>query len=329
MDRKKRLSIACVFIALVAFGVGMVFLRQSSETSGLVLYGNVDQRQVELAFLDVERVAEVLVEEGEEVQKGQVLARLETRRLRDRIRVAEAGVLAASAQLEKLLNGSRPEEKEQARAQRAVAIAELSYAEKQYRRLTEIAANSRGTGVRKSEIDQAFSQLNAAKARLHLQENTVRLAEIGPRQEEIAQAKALLEERVSTVVQLKNQLLDAELKSPAHSRVNRRLLEPGDMAQPQRAVFSLLVLSPKWVRVYVDEAHMGMVKTGKKAVVRADSLPDAIPGTVSFLSSIAEFTPKSVETTELRTSLVYEVRIRVDDKQDLLRLGMPVTVDLE
>ena len=126
---------------------------------------------------------------------------------------------------------------------------------------------------------------------------------------------------------MRNRLDDAELKSPAHSIVNRRLLEPGDIATPQRAVFSLAVLSPKWVRAYVAETNLGRLRPGQAVTIHTDSHPEpGLAGTVGFISPVAEFTPKSVETPELRTSLVYEVRIHVEDPQNRLRLGMPATV---
>ena len=100
------------------------------------------------------------------------------------------------------------------------------------------------------------------------------------------------------------------------------------MAAPQRPVFTLALTQPKWVRVYVAEPDLGKVKPGQTARVLTDSQPDALTGKVSFIASTAEFTPKSVETEQLRTSLVYEVRILVDDATDRLRLGQPVTVQL-
>ena len=100
------------------------------------------------------------------------------------------------------------------------------------------------------------------------------------------------------------------------------------MATPQRPVFTLALTQPKWVRVYVAEPDLGKVKPGLAARVMTDSQPDALTGKVSFIASTAEFTPKSVETEQLRTSLVYEVRILVDDAADVLRLGQPVTVQL-
>jgi HlyD family secretion protein len=101
------------------------------------------------------------------------------------------------------------------------------------------------------------------------------------------------------------------------------------MVTPQRPVLSLALTRPKWVRVYVSEPDLGRVKPGMGARVNTDSSPGTtIPGKVGYISSVAEFTPKNVETSELRTSLVYEVRVLVEDPQDALRLGQPATVRL-
>jgi len=111
--------------------------------------------------------------------------------------------------------------------------------------------------------------------------------------------------------------------------VRTRLMEPGEMASPQKPVFSLAVTDPKWVRAYVAEPDIGKLKTGMAASVALDSFPHRrFNGWVGFISPIAEFTPKTVETTELRTSLVYEVRIFVKDPSDELHLGSPATVYL-
>lgn len=101
------------------------------------------------------------------------------------------------------------------------------------------------------------------------------------------------------------------------------------MATPQRPVFALALTQPKWVRVYVGEPDLGRIKPGMQARVVTDGNPGrSITGKVGYISSVAEFTPKSVQTEELRTSLVYEVRVLVDDPQDVLRLGQPATVEL-
>ena len=117
------------------------------------------------------------------------------------------------------------------------------------------------------------------------------------------------------------------MKAPINATVRSRLLEPGDMASPERPVYALAITDPKWVRAYIAEVDLGRIKPGMSASVTIDSHPDQpIPGRVGYISSVAEFTPKTVQTEELRTSLVYEVRVYVDDPGDRLRLGMPATV---
>jgi HlyD family secretion protein len=129
---------------------------------------------------------------------------------------------------------------------------------------------------------------------------------------------------------MNHQLTEAELKAPIDAVVRARLLEPGDMASPQRPAFTLAITDPKWVRAYVAEPDLGRVRAGQDARVSTDSQPgEAIAGKVGYISSVAEFTPKTVQTEELRSSLVYEIRVMVDDPQDRLRLGMPATVRLQ
>lgn len=323
MQKKHWLFLVFLTIALTAYGIRLFAEQQSSQ---LILYGNVDQRQVELSFKESERVAEVFVEEGALVEKGQVLATLETRRLRDRLAVLKAQCSEAQAMLARLENGTRPEEIDQAKAEVIASRADLDYAEKHYRRLAEILRHSQGKGARQADLDEALARRDAARAKLVVREKALRLAEIGPRLEEIEQARAVLAERQNALIELQNRLDDAKLQSPSRSYVHRRLLEPGDMASPDKAVFSLAVLSPKWVRAYVSEPDLGRIRQGMAAIITTDSFSKGITGHVGFISQVAEFTPKTVETTELRTSLVYEVRIVVEDRDDRLRLGMPATV---
>lgn len=325
MGKAKRIVIL-VLLAGVVLAVAWYFASRR-DTGGLTFYGNVDQRQVDLAFIDSERVAEVLVEEGAVVEPGQVLARLETRRLRDRIATLEAQVKSAEAALTRLKNGTRPEEIDQARAAVESVRAEVAFSRQQYDRYTGIWTNSKGTAVSKQDVEEARLRLNVALAQLRQQEEGLRLAEIGPRWEDIAEAEARLLENRRNLEEQHNRLDDAELKSPGRSIVRSRLLEPGDMASPGKAVFSLAIVSPKWVRAYAPETVLGLVKPGMSAEIFTDSHPgQGIAGRVGFISSVAEFTPKTVQTEDLRTSLVYEIRVYVEDPDDRLRLGMPATV---
>ena len=142
-------------------------------------------------------------------------------------------------------------------------------------------------------------------------------------------AEAQLRVLQAKLALLQHQIEQGQLMAPAAAVVRSRLLEPGDMASPQRPVFALALTRPKWLRVYVSEVDLGRIAPGMAAEVFTDSHPEQpIDGVVGYISSVAEFTPKSVQTEALRTSLVYEVRVRVEDPQDVLRLGQPATVKL-
>ncbi|WP_042996449.1 HlyD family efflux transporter periplasmic adaptor subunit, partial [Bordetella bronchiseptica] len=176
----------------------------------------------------------------------------------------------------------------------------------------------------------AAARLRVARAQAETQAKALQLALLGPRDEDIAEAAAQWQASQAELALLRHRLAQAELKAPTDAVVRARLLEPGDMASPQRPVYTLALTEPKWVRAYLSEPDLGRVRPGMRARVYTDSQPDrAIDGQVGYISSVAEFTPKTVQTETLRTSLVYEIRIRVDDPQDRLRLGMPATVRLD
>jgi HlyD family secretion protein len=303
--------------------------RANSNGHELALYGNVDLRQVDLAFDNSQRIAEVAVEEGDHVKQGQVVARLDTSRLVPQVAQAEAQVAAQRQAVERLHNGSRPEEIAQAKAAVRSDQADAANLARQYERLKQLSAQSSGGAVSKQDVDNARSAVEIAEARVEVSKATLDLAIAGPRAEEIAEAEARLRADEARLELLRQELADAQLVAPVNSVVRTRIMEPGEMASPQRAVVQLAVTDPKWIRAYVSEPDLGKLRPGMKAAVGVDSFPgENFPGWVGFISPVAEFTPKPVQTEELRTSLVYEVRVFVTDPNDRLRLGMPATVHL-
>lgn len=323
---KKRIAPVLVILALAA-GTWWWFKERGPQSAELVLFGNVDLRQVALPFADSERIAEVLVQEGDVVRAGQPLARLDTGRLLPRLARAEAEAASQSQALRRLQRGSRPEEIAQARAAVDSAEADLENAARQYKRLTGVETTSAGRAVSDKDLEASQAALKMAQARLDGNKEALDLAVAGPRAEDIAQAKAQLDGATAEIALLRRQLEDAELRSPTNGVVRSRLMEPGEMASPQRPVLSLAITDPKWVRAYVSEPSLGHVKAGATARIRVDSFPsETFEGWVGFVSSVAEFTPKTVQTEDLRASLVYEVRVFLKDPQDRLRLGMPATV---
>jgi HlyD family secretion protein len=320
---------AIVVMALVA-GLAFWLSRREAGAERLVLYGNVDFRQVEISFNNSERIAAVLVQEGDRVRAGQLLARLDTSRLAPQLAQAEAQAAAQAQVLARLRNGSRPEEIAQARANVDSAKADVANARQQHERLKNASEISAGRAVRQQDVDNARTALQVAEARLAVNQKTLELALAGPRKEEISENEARLRAQHSEAALLRQQIADAQLFAPADGVIRTRIMEPGEMASPQKPVFSLAVTHPKWVRAYVSETDLGRIQSGMAAAVMVDSFPDRrFDGWIGFISPVAEFTPKTVQTEELRPSLVYEVRVFVKDPADELRLGMPATVSLD
>jgi len=325
---KRRIAIAVsvLIVAGAAAALAYWLTRPSTEPRQLVLYGNIDLRQVDLAFNGSERVAAVLVQEGDVVHKGQVLAKMDTSRLEPQFANAKAQVAAQKAAVQRLHNGSRPEEIAQARANLASAKADAENAHLLYGR--EKSLFDKGSATQQ-ELDNAKAAMDVADAKVEVNQKALDLEIAGPRVEDIAQAEAQLRANQAQLALARQQLADASLIAPLDGVIRSRLMEPGDMASPQRPVFSLAITDPKWVRAYASEPDLGRIRPGMTASIMVDAFPKRrFAGWVGFISPVAEFTPKTVQTEELRTSLVYEVRVFVKDPSDELRLGMPATVYL-
>lgn len=328
----KKITVAAA-VAVVAGALALGFWwfsrRDNRDDGALVLQGNVEIRQVSLAFEGSGRVLDVRAEEGDRVDAGDVLATLDTRSLQLQAAQAKAQGEAQRQVVDRLRSGSRPEEIAQARSALAAAQAEAAQATQDLRRLEGVSAATGGRGVSAREVARATAAAKVAAAAVEQRRQQLELAEQGPREEEVAAAEAQWKASEAHLDLLEYQIAQGELKAPVDAVVRSRLVEIGDMVAPQRAAFALALTRPKWVRVYASEIELGRIRPGMSAQVRTDSQPDQpLRGRVGFISSVAEFTPKSVQTEELRTSLVYEVRVVVEDDADRLRLGQPVTVVL-
>ncbi len=328
---RRRIIVLLVLVVAISGGFAWWWFSQNGNGNGpLVLYGNVDLRQVDLAFNDGGRIAQVLVDEGAKVKQGEVLARLDTSRIEPQVAQAEATVAAQAATVEKLHNGNRPEDIAQAQANVDAARANAHNAELNYDRLVKLQQSPSGSpSVTQSQIDAAKATRDSAVAQLEVASQALILAKAGPRKEDIAVAEAQLRAAQAQLALLRQQLKDATLVAPSGGIIRSRLLEPGEMASAAKPVLSIAIVSPKWVRAYVSEPDLVKVAPGARATVTVDGDSQSFSGHIGFISPVAEFTPHAIQTAELRTSLVYEVRVLVDDPKDVLRLGMPATVHLE
>ena len=314
----KKLVILLVLLAAAGTAACLIYRKTpSGPEDKAVLYGNVDLRQVDLAFLISERIDSVLVDEGDTVVPGQKLATLETVRLRQAADEARQIAEAARQNYLRVKNGPRAEEIAQARANVQAAEATLNNAGMGSKRLEALAETK---SISRQEADDAIASRQVAAANLDVARKQLELLLAGSREEDVAQALAQYNQAKASLTIREQNLKDAVLYAPGNGVVRNRILEKGDMASPQKPVYNISLNHTKWVRAYLTESQLGKVKPG---------FPDTgFKGTVGFISSVAEFTPKNVETPDLRTALVYEVRIIVDDPDNRLRLGAPATVTI-
>lgn len=323
------LVLAAVLGALYANGDldGLIDRFREKDPNRIRLYGNVEIRQVLLGFRVSGRVEAVYREEGERVASGDLLGILDPVPYRIKRSEAQGAMLQAKATLEKLHRGFRTEEVQEAAAQRDRVRASLDLAEKDYSRISNLFAKK---AIARSDLDRASSQRNALRAELAAAENALALMREGYRKEDIEAAEAAYEAASARFAAAENALSDTELRSPAEGTILTRVTEPGTVVGAGQVVYALALERPVQVRAYIPEPQLGRVRVGMPARIFTDSSPTPIEGTLTFISPTAEFTPKQVQTEDLRTDLVYRARILVEDDRDgRLKNGMPVTVLME
>jgi HlyD family secretion protein len=321
--------LALLLLAGIAFAYYWNTQRASPEDrpAGLALFGNIDLRVANLAFETTGRISSMLVSEGARVEPGQLLAVLDDRQPALARDAARAQVEGQRAELAKLIAGPRKEEIEKLRADLEAAETEARNAARHAARSADLAKRELASP---QEYDDARTAAEAAHARAGAARAALDLALAGSREEDIAAAKARLAALESQLALAEVQLGYTRLHVPSQGVIQSRILEPGDMAAPDRPVFSLALTEPVWARVYLSEPDLGRVKQGQPATVQTDSFPDkTYRGWVGYIAPSAEFTPKTVQTTELREDLVYQARVFVCNPEGELRLGMPVTVRVD
>lgn len=327
----KRAVIVLLAVAVIGGGVWFVRGRRRAHdrepANVITLYGNVDVRQVELGFRVPGRIQSMHFEEGQPVAAGAVMAELETRALQDNLRAAEAQVAAQDATLKKLIKGARPAEIARARAMVDEATAAQENARTALERTEKLVTAS---AAPKARYDDALAASRQADARLASSRESLRLVVEGSRSEDIAAARAALDVAQASVASARTSIADARLIAPSDGVVISRVREQGAIVSPNDIVYVVSLTHSVWVRAYVSETELGRIRPGMEVAVLSDAAPNRPSrGHVGFISPTAEFTPKSVETPELRTALVYRLRVVVDDPEGGLRQGMPVTVRID
>jgi HlyD family secretion protein len=322
---KRRIALIVAGVIIVA-GLAFVVVSRSRGQGELTLYGNVDIREVTLGFRVAGRLANLSVDEGDPVRAGQELARLDTTPIELEFNEARANASATGARLALLKSGYRAEDVEQARASVVERRAALTNAEQTLARQEQL----KGTGaVAQRTYDDALAARDQARARLRAAEQALAQFESGYRKQEVAEAEANFARATAMAAQAEQHLADAVLRAPADGVVLTRTVEPGAILAAGSPVLTVSLRAPVWVRVYVSEPELGRVVPGRAVLLYTDARPSQpYHGRVGFVSPTAEFTPKNVETPDLRTALVYRARVVVTDPDPALRQGMPVTARL-
>lgn len=324
MNTKKKRLIGLTVVAVLALA-GWGCYKYMNTSDGLKLYGAIDMRTVNLAFEESGRMQEMLVEEGSKVAPKDVIAKLDDRRYLIAYNNAQSALDTAQAELTLLSAGPRPQEVEVARAKVSAMKSQLALSTRTCHRERKL-----GEATSVMRRDQACSQMKVDQAQLQEAQKTLDLVLAGTRQEEIDVAKARVQQARTVLADAKRALENCTLRSPGEGVIRSRMKEPGDMVSANAPIVELALMNPLWARVYIDEVNLGKIAMGQSVKLTVDSYPEQVfEATVGFISTVAEFTPKTVQTEAIRTHLVYEVRLTVSDPNGLLRLGMPVTAQLQ
>lgn len=276
----KKFLLILIILALVIGGTYSYFHRHKENPNEIILYGNIEIRQVDLGFRIEGKIAKMLAEEGDYVKKGQLLGYLDDVNYKARYEKSLADIKAAQAIHKNSIE--------------------------QYQRNIPLCAD--GT-TSKVDCERLLNTKNASKASL--------------------------DSMIAASKDAKKNLTDTRVYAPDEGVIMTRVQEPGAVVEPSQPIYTMAKSKPIWVRVYIPETNLGNIKYGMKARVLTDSIDPqtdekrTYTGWVGYISPVAEFTPKTVETTDLRTDLVYRVRVYVYEIDEYLRQGMPVTVKFD
>ncbi len=329
MRNPLRIALLVLIVLTLSAGAWFYLNRgRTAEAHVLTLYGDVDIREVQPAFNDSGHITRMLVQEGAVVHRGRAARHPGRHPLR---RSAGAGESADAATRRRRWPSCSPDRvrKRSPQAKATMDALQVTYRNDAvtYRRAVALATTSAGTIQQRDDAKAAF---DAARQQYEAARQAYILAVKGPRVEDIAAARAAYQAAEAAVALAQREFDDTRLYAPSDGVVEDRILEPGDMASPSTPVFTIALPSPLWVRAYVPESDLGRIRLGMAATVTTDSYPGQdYHGWIGYLSPTAEFTPKTVETPELRTALVYQLRVYVCDARGELRLGMPATVHID
>jgi HlyD family secretion protein len=325
---KKKIIIIGVLVAIAVTAVIIVnYLGNDKEDGVISLSGNVEVTKVDTGFKISGRVIELLTDEGLRVQKGQKLAVIDSMELQGMVAQSRAAVSEAAVKLAELRAGSRPQEIAYAQANLRSAEADYVKAAKDFERAERLfkkdAISAQQFDAARSAYDGRAGHVKAAKEQLSMFKE-------GPRKEVIRAAEDRLNQAKAALQVIEERFSDTNLFASVTGVVLKKNVERGEVVQPGTPVFTIGEVDDPWIKVYVKEANIPLVKLGQKATVTVDYAEGkkSYEGVVSYISDQAEFTPKTIQTQEERVKLVFGVKVRVKNENQDLKPGMPADVKI-
>lgn len=322
----KRKIIIAIAILLCLFGGIAIYIEKTNVNNELMFYGNIDTRTVYLGFRFIGKIDKLDKDEGDKVFKDEVVASLDNEQLKISIKNIEAQLDGAHATLLKLQNGYRQEEIDDAKGSYEEALAQVKMLEDVYKR-QEVLNRSNATTKElytssKYNYEYALGTLTKAKATYDLRLNGNRIEDIMYQNATVNALKAQLESA-------KKDLADSYLVSPVDGIILKRYKEEGSIATAGERVLEISKQDEFWVKAYIDETNLGEISQGDRVYVYTDVSKTPYNGTIGYISPIAEFTPKNIETIDLRADLVYYFRVLIENPDTKLKQGIPVNIKLD
>ena len=328
-----------LLVPLLAIAVGTGACDRQEETTASRVSGHVEATEVQVSADVAGRILELRVNEGDRVTAGDLIARLDTRDTELQIKRARADREAAAAQLRLLRAGSRAEDVRQADAQTQAAEADvaaldadLRAAELDLERFESLLQANAGSRKQrddaKARVDVSRERLRGARDRVAATGETAARLRSGSRPEEIDVAQARVGAADAQIATLQKAVDDARVVSPVGGIVTQKLAETGELVLPRAPLVVVTDLDHAWANVFVPEPLIPKVRLGQPATVYTDAGGNGLAGKVTFVSPKAEFTPRNVQTADERSKLVYRIKVAVDNREGILKPGMPVDAEL-
>ena len=328
MEQKQKIGllVGLIMVAGAAAFVGWELVRGKGGGEVLVANGTIEATEVEVSSKLPGRIAQLLVREGDAVQANQIIARLDMAEIEAEVAQHRAALARTEAQLKELLAGSRVEEIEEAHANLRQAEDNLKLAKDDWDRFDNLfkegAISAQERDRAKNKVEVAISQVKAAQERYQM-------IRIGPRPEVIEAARHERDRAKAALGAAQVRLRDGTILAPLAGIVLTKRAEQGEIINPGFPIVVLIDPDDLWLRVYIPESEIGLVKIGQKGTITVDSFPKRkFEGKVIEISSKAEFTPRTVQTKKERVNLVFGVKISLDNRERLLKPGMPADAEI-